>query len=197
MSTNPISFLVFCVAMVASPGPANMVLLSAGAKYGFLKSLPFCIGVILGMQIIIWLVGFGILKIALSVPWLFNFLSVVSAIYIFWLAWKISTTRIRPEKIEGAIPSIYAGLLVHPLNPKAWVIVTGAFAHFTAPNISNLSNMITISIGLLLVTSVFQTLWCGMGSNIAKIISGRPSERWVMYFLGILTVVSVLWAIFY
>lgn len=31
----------FIVVMVATPGPANLLLMSAGAQQGFLRTLPF------------------------------------------------------------------------------------------------------------------------------------------------------------
>ena len=53
------SFLIFAASQVGTPGPANMVLLGTGARYGFRAALPFVAGVILGKQLIIWPLGFG------------------------------------------------------------------------------------------------------------------------------------------
>ena len=36
-----LGLLVFAISMVATPGPANMILLSAGSQIGFIKSVPF------------------------------------------------------------------------------------------------------------------------------------------------------------
>jgi threonine/homoserine/homoserine lactone efflux protein len=56
-----LGLLLFAISMVATPGPANMILLSAGSQFGFKKSVPFVIGIILSKQIIIWPIGLGIL----------------------------------------------------------------------------------------------------------------------------------------
>lgn len=53
MSIALTSFVFFAVSVVGTPGPANMVLMAAGAKYGFRSALPFVLGVCLGKQIII------------------------------------------------------------------------------------------------------------------------------------------------
>ena len=42
-----LGLLLFAISMVATPGPANMILLSAGSQFGFKKSVPFVIGIIL------------------------------------------------------------------------------------------------------------------------------------------------------
>ena len=39
-------FLLFAFSQIATPGPANMIMLSTGAKYGFRNALPFVSGVI-------------------------------------------------------------------------------------------------------------------------------------------------------
>ena len=38
----------FIVVMVATPGPANLLLMSAGAQQGFLRTLPFIGGLVVG-----------------------------------------------------------------------------------------------------------------------------------------------------
>ena len=50
-----LGLLLFAISMVATPGPAEafMILLSAGSQFGFKKSIPFVIGIILSKQIII------------------------------------------------------------------------------------------------------------------------------------------------
>ena len=47
-------FLLFAFSQIATPGPANMIMLATGAKYGFRNAIPFVFGVIVGKQIIIW-----------------------------------------------------------------------------------------------------------------------------------------------
>ena len=41
-----LGLLLFAISMVATPGPANMILLSTGSQFGFKKSVPFVIGII-------------------------------------------------------------------------------------------------------------------------------------------------------
>ncbi len=42
------AFFIFATIMVVTPGPANLVLMSSGARFGFYKSIPFVIGVTCG-----------------------------------------------------------------------------------------------------------------------------------------------------
>ena len=63
-----LSFIPFAFSQVATPGPANMAMMATGARFGFRAALPFVAGVILGKQLIIWPIGYGIMEIASQVP---------------------------------------------------------------------------------------------------------------------------------
>jgi len=86
MSVSVAAFLVFGASQVGTPGPANMALMATGARFGFRAALPFVAGVALGKQLIIWPIGFGLMELAKSAPWVFEALKWASVAYICWLA---------------------------------------------------------------------------------------------------------------
>lgn len=192
---NIAGFAVFACAMVGTPGPANMVLLAAGARFGLRPSLPFAAGVILGKQLIIWPIGFGLMAFAAAVPWLFTALKWGSAAYILYLAWRIALSRINPGEASDEPPGFASGLIVHPLNPKAWAMITAGFTGFVAEGTSAFTATLGIAFVLLSAQIVLQPLWCWGGERIAALVSGRPAERWVMLTLAGATVLSVVYAI--
>ena len=63
MSVSALSFAVFAASQVGTPGPANMALLATGAAHGLRRALPFVGGVVLGKQLIIWPIGFGLMAV--------------------------------------------------------------------------------------------------------------------------------------
>ena len=46
--------------MVTTPGPANLILMLSGAKFGFYKSIPFVIGVTFGKLFLTLGLGLGL-----------------------------------------------------------------------------------------------------------------------------------------
>ncbi len=58
-----VGFAVFACAMVGTPGPANMVLLAAGARFGLRPSLPFAAGVIKYLLLGAMPIGFGLMAL--------------------------------------------------------------------------------------------------------------------------------------
>ncbi|MGV6804764.1 MAG: LysE family translocator [Ruegeria sp.] len=190
------SFLIFAASQVGTPGPANMVLLGTGARYGFRAALPFVGGVILGKQLIIWPLGFGLLQLAEQAPSVFSVLKYASAVYICWLAWKIANLRLSRQSAEGAAPGFWAGLVVHPLNPKAWAMIIAGFTGFVAAGTPVFSATLTIALVLLICQVVLHPVWTFAGDRIAHAVEGRPAEKYLMWTLAGLTVASVLFVLF-
>ncbi|EEE36266.1 transporter, LysE family [Rhodobacteraceae bacterium KLH11] len=196
MTVATTSFLIFAASQVGTPGPANMVLMGTGARYGFRAALPFVGGVVLGKQLIIWPVGFGLLHLAEQAPMVFSVLKYLSAAYIMWLAWKIANTRLSRQSADGSAPGFWAGLIVHPLNPKAWAMIIAGFTGFVAAGTPSFEATITIALCLLLCQVVLHPIWTFAGDRIAHVVEGQPAEKYLMWMLASLTVASVLFVLF-
>lgn len=195
MSVAAASFAIFAASQVGTPGPANMALLATGARYGLRRAMPFVLGVALGKQLIIWPVGFGLMQLADSAPWLFEALKWASALYIIWLAWRVANLRLNTDT-EAKAPGFAAGLIVHPLNPKAWAMVTAGFTAFTTADTPSLEATVTIALILLGLQLVLHPIWTYGGERIARSVAGRPVEKYLMWTLAGLTVASVLFVLF-
>ena len=196
MGVSVVGFLLFALSQVGTPGPANMALLATGARYGFRSALPFVAGMAFGKQLIILPIGFGLMGLASTVPWLFIILKYVSAGYIFWLAWRVAHMRLTPEAADGQVPRFMSGLAVHPLNPKAWAMIVTGFTSFVAPGTSPLLATATIALCLFLTQAICHPVWTFFGDRIARRLAGTRYERFLMWGLATVTVLFVLLAIF-
>ena len=186
---------LFAASQVGTPGPANMALMATGARYGFRAALPFVAGVALGKQLIIWPVGFGLMEVATRAPIVFEILKWLSAAYICWLAWRVANMRLNTQG-QARVPGFAAGLIVHPLNPKAWAIIFGAFTNFVAPGTPAIYATLTIALTLLACQIVLHPVWTLGGQQIARSLAGTPAEPYLMKSLAALTVASVLFVLF-
>ncbi len=196
MSIALAPLFVFAASQIGTPGPANMALLATGARFGFRAALPFVVGVALGKQLIIWPIGFGLMELADRVPLLFEVLKYAAAAYICWLAWKVANLRLTPGQGDAKVPGFMAGLIVHPLNPKAWAMIVGAFTAFVAPETPTLVATATVAAVLLACQIILHPIWTLLGDRIAKTLAGTPAEPYLMWTLAALTVASVLFVLF-
>ncbi|MGB1234868.1 MAG: LysE family translocator [Planktomarina sp.] len=190
-----IPFMLFAASQVGTPGPANMALLATSARFGVRRILPFMLGVILGKQFIIWPLGFGLMEVATSAPAVYTAMTYAAATYICYLAWRVAGMSLNTDQTVATAPGFAAGLIVHPLNPKAWAMITTGFA-FVPAGTSTLVATAWIAGLLLLCQTILQPLWAIAGEIIAKTIQGTRYERVLFITLAILTVVSVFYALF-
>ena len=187
-----IGLLLFAVSMVATPGPANMILLNAGSQFGFKKAIPFVFGIIFSKQLIIWPIGFGILTFFELFPNFVNFIKFLSCTYIIWLAWKLSNFKINDNKELEKPPSFFHGLPVHPTNPKAWAMVSVGFSNYTNPNESLLISTLILATIFIVIQFIFHNLWCFFGVQLKKIFQNTKYEIWLMRFLSLLMLGSLV-----
>lgn len=196
MSIALAPLVVFAASQVGTPGPANMALMATGARFGFRRALPFVAGVALGKQLIIWPIGFGLMELAEAAPGVFAALKYVSAAYIIWLAWKVANLRLGQGRETGTAPGFKAGLIVHPLNPKAWAMIIGGFTAFVAPETPAFTATATIAAVLLGCQIILHPIWTLAGDGIARTVAGTRGEPYLMWTLAALTVASVLFVLF-
>ena len=191
-----LSFIPFAFSQVATPGQANMAMMATGARFGFRAALPFVAGVILGKQLIIWPIGYGIMEVASQIPLLFEILKFLSALYIIWLAWRVANMRLSSGEPSVDAPGFWSGLLVHPLNPKAWAMILVGFTNFVESDTTTFYATLYIAASLLIIQIICHPIWTLFGDRIAKFIIGKKYERVFMWFLALVTVIFVLMALF-
>lgn len=191
-----LSFIPFAFSQVATPGPANMAMMATGARFGFRAAIPFVAGVIFGKQLIIWPIGYGIMEVASQIPLLFEILKFLSALYIIWLAWRVANMRLSSGEPSVDAPGFWSGLLVHPLNPKAWAMILVGFTNFVESDTSTFYATLYIAASLLIIQIICHPIWTLFGDRIAKFIIGKKYERVFMWFLALVTVIFVLMALF-
>lgn len=195
MSVAAASFAIFAASQIGTPGPANMALLATGARYGLRAALPFVAGVVCGKQLVIWPMGFGLMALASKYPLVFEAMKWASAAYIIFLAWRVANMRLKVGQAAQA-PGFAAGLIVHPLNPKAWAMITTGFTAFVDIGTPSLQATVVIAAILMGIQLLLHPLWTYAGEHIARQVAGTMLERYLMWTLALLTVASVAFVLF-
>ena len=87
--------LIFALASFAfvssiTPGPNNLMLMSSGATYGFKRTLPHMMGVVIGFTLMVLILALGVAEIFEAEPMFRQGLVGISTVYMIWLAAKIA-----------------------------------------------------------------------------------------------------------
>lgn len=190
-----LSMLGFLWVAAITPGPNNTLLTASGANYGFSRTLPLMIGIMLGMQAILFLVAFGVGSLLLFYPTLHLALKIAGSTYLLWLAWKIATAKYEPVKttVKQSHPlPFWQGGLLQIINPKAWLMALGSVASFSLAGQAYLHSIAMISLGIALVNIVAGIIWILFGHFIGLFLRGR--QAWFIFniFMGVLTAACVI-----
>ena len=162
----------FIVVMVATPGPANLLLMSAGAQQGFLRTLPFIGGLVVGKLLLNLALALGLAQLLPEGSGLRVVFVLLSATYMAYLAlrnWTPSATASQPSRF-----SFLAGTIVHPLSPKTWVMATLALSSFADGFDSPGERLLVVPLSFLIAQVFFPLPLVPGGSGAKPGFSAEP-----------------------
>lgn len=189
-----VSYAVYVLATVGTPGPNNIMLASSGANFGLRRSVPHVLGVGLGFMFMLVVVGFGLGQVFVSYPIIHDVLRYVGAVFLLYLAFKIATSKNKSTKGEGTgkpLTFIQAAAFQW-VNPKAWVMVVGAIATFISVDGDKF-----IELGIMVLVNVvvgFPLIfgWCLFGQEIGRFLKSESAFKIFNYTMGGLLALSVI-----
>lgn len=191
MSEAYLALLGFIILMVGTPGPANLIVMLGGAQVGLRACLGFIAGLVCGKMLLNTLFGLGFGLYLAEQQWLAQTLKFASGGYMIWLA--VRSWNDKPTSNDGDHQFDFRhGVIVHPLNPKAWVMVILAWSNF-APAIGAFEvQFIAVLTGFAMVQLLFHSAWCWSGQLLGHAMRG---SRILTRSLIVLTVAVVIWAL--
>lgn len=122
----------FVFAGMFTPGPNVIMLTASGAQFGFRRTLPHLLGVVLGVGVIGGFSGLGIGTLLTAYPQLAFGLKIIAATWILWMAWQLWKTTFGATSGQREKPfSFIQALFFQWVNPKIWVIALTASSGYS------------------------------------------------------------------
>jgi len=129
-----VAYVAYVIA-TASPGPANLAIMTTAMHQGRKSGFFLAFGVVCGSLCWAILAALGLSALLAAFGWAFTVIKVVGGLYLLWLAFKAARSAMAPKRVD-ATPvgageksgSAYflKGFLIHMTNPKAvfaWVAI--------------------------------------------------------------------------
>jgi len=192
MMADLLPLFLFVVVMVGTPGPANMVLMTAGASFGFSRAIPFLLGITFGKLMLNLMMGFGFYDVLESYPIILDGLKYISAVYVIYLSVQMARQPLGDSADLSKVPGFLAGVIVHPLNPKAWAMMTIAWADYGGQIEDPLWRVVIISGTLLCAQLCAHSFWCLAGDRLMGSICNDRTKTLIQQGLAALTALVVL-----
>jgi threonine/homoserine/homoserine lactone efflux protein len=198
-TANLIAFATLAVAVVLTPGPNMIYMISRAITQGRAAGLIAYGGVAVGFVFYLLCAAYGLTAIVFAVPYAYDVLRFAGAAYIAWLAFEAlrpggrSPFQIKTLPVASPRRLFLMGLLTSLLNPKMAIFYLALLPNFIDPSQPVLVQSIALgSLHIVISIAINISIACAAGS-IAAFLTTRPkwllAQRWVMgTMLGALAV---------
>ncbi len=188
-------FISFSIVSGFTPGPNNLIALATGANFGYRRTLPHVFGVVLGFNVIYFLMGTGLGSLFKAFPLIKEILKWGSLTYLMYLAWKIATSSgiggsAKPD--ANAKPITFFGSVAFQwINVKVWVAALTLVTAFTDPDAYWTSLAAGGTINLFIAFSSVST-WTLFGTFLKRFLEHPVRLRVFNVAMAVLLVISVV-----
>lgn len=182
---------LFALVSSITPGPNNLMLMNSGASFGIKKTIPHVLGVVIGFDIMVMLVGTGIMGVFERYPIGAEILKIASIAYLLYLSYQIATSTSAPEQADAqAKPmSFLQAALFQWINPKAWTMALTAISVYATSTDFKAVLFVTVVFGLINLPSV--SVWVFLGKKMQSILTSQTRLRAFNMTMALLLVGSL------
>lgn len=184
-----LSVALFATVTSGTPGPNNVMLTASGANFGYWRTLPHMVGIVIGILVMNILVAAGLGVVFEQYPAVQSTLKVAASAYLVFLAWKIATAKTSSMQgdSDSRPMSLMGGALFQFLNPKAWMMVITAIGSFTLAGDDYWSSVFWVAVIFMLMGFPCISLWAAFGTLVGRFLSSPAAQRWFNLIMGGLT----------
>ena len=188
-----LSLLTFALVSSLTPGPNNFMLLASGANFGFVRTIPHALGIMMGFFVLLVAIGFGLGALLTAAPALHLALKIAGASYLVYLAWRLAMSRsLGHDGHASARPMTpFEAALFQWVNPKAWVMGLTSMAVFTDPDRPFMTALI-VAFTFFAVSFPSNAIWIAFGVALRRLLADPVRLKWFNITMAVLLVLS-LW----
>ena len=186
-----IAFAAIALGMVLTPGPNMVYLVSRSISQGRAAGLISLGGVALGFVFYMLCAAFGITAFVMAVPYAYDGLRFLGAVYLLYLAWQAlrpggrSVFHLRDLPKDSPRRLFAMGFLTNLLNPKIAVMYLSLLPQFIQPSHGSVlaQSLVLGTTQIAISVSVNAVIAVAAGS-VAAFLGSRPTwlrvQRWLM-----------------
>jgi threonine/homoserine/homoserine lactone efflux protein len=189
--THFIAFGLIALAMVLTPGPNIIYLISRSVCQGRQAGLISLGGIAFAFVLYILCAALGITAFLFAIPYAYDLLRFSGVAYLLYLAWQSvkpggrSTFAVTNLPIDSSKKLFIMGFITNVLNPKVAIMYLSLLPQFIQPEHGSVLTQslelgsIQISISMVVNATIVM-----MAGTLAKFLSSRPAwlkaQRWIM-----------------
>ncbi|MDI3379492.1 LysE family translocator [Acinetobacter sp. V89_7] len=190
-TSQVIAFVLICLAMVLTPGPNMIYLISRSICQGKTAGFISLAGVAAGFVFYMLCASLGITALVVAVPYAYDTIRIAGALYLLWLAWKALKPNAAPLfdiknlSHDSPVKLFLMGFITNLLNPKIAIMYLSLLPQFIHPQHGSILFQ-SIQLGLIqIVVSVsVNAVIVFSAGTIALFLQQKPIwaqlQRWLI-----------------
>ena len=186
-----LAFAAIALGMVLTPGPNMVYLVSRSISQGRTAGLISLGGVALGFVFYMLCAAFGITAFVMAVPYAYDTLRFLGAVYLLYLAWQAlrpggrSVFQVRDLPKDSPRRLFAMGFLTNLLNPKIAVMYLSLLPQFIQPaHGSVLAQSLVLGTTQIAISVSVNAMIAVAAGSVAAFLGSRPTwlrvQRWLM-----------------
>ena len=171
------AFVLFAAVMFFTPGPNNIMVMASGLLFGFRRTVPHILGVVIGFAFMVGAVGLGFGTVFIAFPVLQTILKYAGAAYLIYLAVAIARSHPTSSTVGMTKPlTFWQGAIFQWVNVKGWVAIIGTITAYAAIASFPLNIVLQVLIFLAMGTASI-TIWTLFGSALRPVLTSARAVR--------------------
>ena len=188
--------LTLCMIQSGTPGPNNIMLTASGKNFGFIKTIPHMLGVVLGYLTLLTVLSLGLITIFDQYPIVQEILKYIGACYLLYLAYRIYSSDNKSDSSKSRPLTFIEVTLFQYVNPKGimmGITTISIYTDFYQYEFidSYIEGMMFIFLSYTIVNAIAVVGWTAVGVSLDNFIkSTKAIKRFnaIMAFLLVLTI---------
>lgn len=165
---NWAAFLTYTLTTASTPGPNNILSMSSGSRQGFVKTLPFNLGIWLGFSLVSLMSAFFLNALARFLPVMKLPMLALGAAYMLYLARGALYPKPIADNQEHT--GFLRGLFLQFINPKEYIYCMVSLEAYVLPHFQGqAAPLLGFALLLAFIGFAFTLLWSGFGAAFRKL----------------------------
>ncbi len=178
-------YIATVLALMSTPGPSQLLMLSNSAAHGFHRSLATAAGDLTANALQMLAAGLGLAAIVAASGTALNVIKWAGVAYLIWLGTRM-ILKAKPDdpnlnqgSVRRSLKSLWMqGFLTSAANPKAVVFFAALFPQFISAESAFWPQLLILSATYMVMDGLFLSVYGGSASWIAARFKGT-ARVWV------------------
>ena len=188
--------LTLCMIQSGTPGPNNIMLTASGKNFGFIKTIPHMLGVVLGYLTLLAVLGLGLITIFAQYPIVQEILKYIGACYLLYLAYRIYSSDNKDDPSKSRPFTFIEITLFQYVNPKGIMMGITSISIYTDFQKYEFINsffegMMFIFLSYVIVNTIAVVGWTAVGVTLDNFIKSNKAIKRFNTIMAILLVLTI------